>query len=67
MSHPIPGHDYSEQTRHESNKEYNKRKGAAYNAKTKALEHAKVEPSGMKKHLRKMAEVAEKMKRHFGK
>ena len=29
MSHPIPGHDYSEQTKDESKKEYSARKSAA--------------------------------------
>lgn len=67
MSHPVPSHDYSEQTRHESNKEYKKRRGASYNAHSKALENAKTKSSGMKSHLQKLVEASERMKRSLGK
>lgn len=33
MSHPVPSHDYSEQTKHESNKEYRARKNKALKKK----------------------------------
>lgn len=29
MSHPVPGHDYSEQHKHETHHEYSKRRGEA--------------------------------------
>lgn len=66
MSHPLPGHDYSEQTRGESNKEYKKRRGAHYNAHSKVLENAKVKGSGVKGHLQKLVEASERMKRSLG-
>lgn len=39
MSHPVPGHDYSEQTKGESNKDYVKRRK---NAMGKAIEKKKI-------------------------
>jgi hypothetical protein len=33
MSHPVPGHNYGEQTKHESNKEYKGRRAKALRKK----------------------------------
>lgn len=41
MSHPIPGHDYGEQTKGESNKEYSTRRRNGM-AKSNALSKAKM-------------------------
>lgn len=43
MSHPVPGHDYSEQEKYESDKDYAKRRsqaiGKALKIKGKSTEH----------------------------
>jgi hypothetical protein len=58
MSHPQPGHDYSEQTEHESDKEYKGRRSVALHKKMNAAQKSNKKMLGHAgKHLRKEGEA----------
>ncbi len=54
MSHPVPGHDYSERTKYESRKEYANRKGTALGKKENFPKDYVDSKRGLRKALKKI-------------